>query len=845
LFAVLATMLGAGFAVLMGPIAVPAAEAPIPTPAQSAVIGYDSYNRAVPSGLGSAEIGGAYSVSDAAVTAVNGGDAGLSLSPGKSLLATLPDVSGADVRSRISLVLDPLPKSGNGVYLSLVLRAKAGGMYLAKAHITPTGAVGLSFSRLSSSGEQFLGGERAIAQKLTAGATLTFEAEAIGSSTVSLHSHAWVGSGTTATTASQTWAAQATDAQSTNRADAGSVGFLGYLSRSSAALTIWLTEFSAWRLDTLPSSPPPAPTSSSSASSATPSPTTPSSTSSAPTTSMPSTPSATPTSSATTSPAPPVAAGTAGSAPIGSTSYSIPAGALYVAPNGSDSGSGTLTYPLRTIGRAVELAPGGGTIVLRAGTYHERVEIPATKPVTIESATHEAVWLDGSSAVQGWTHSGSTWVHAGWTAQFDSTPSYTSTVPTGPNWGFVDPAFPMAAHPDQVWVDGAALKQVGSASAVTAGTFYVDYTNDRLIIGTDPSNHAVRASDIGIAMTVNAPGSIVRGIGIRRYATAVHDMGAVRLTAANIRVENVAVTDMATTGLSALNSGIVINHVTYQRNGMLGMHANEADALVVSNVLSEDNNTEHFNQSPVAGGLKFSRTRGVTVADSVIRDNLASGLWLDESVSNATVIGNTIQDNGGNGFFFEISAVATVADNTIVGNSGDGMKINNSNQVRAWNNEISGNGRNIELVQDSRDANDPSTPGHDPRRPIPDPTMTWQLGDVQIMNSILGTGPQYHVYIRDYTNTRSASQMRISIDGNLFDRSDKSGDAEVVWQATPTTLSMITTVTQLAATGAGSHNGETTSATTVTSTAAVPQPIPADIAALIGQPSGARNVGPF
>jgi hypothetical protein len=229
----------------------------------------------------------------------------------------------------------------------------------------------------------------------------------------------------------------------------------------------------------------------------------------------------------------------------------------------------------------------------------------------------------------------------------------------------------------------------------------------------------------------------------------------------------------------------------------------------------------------------------------VIKDNLASGLWLDESVSNATVIANTIQDNHGNGFFFEISAVAIVADNTIVGNSGDGMKINDSNQVRAWNNEISGNGRNIELVQDSRDANDPSTPGHDPRRPIPDPGMTWLLGDIHIMDSVLGAGPQYHLYIRDYTNSRSASQMRISIDGNLFDRSDKSGDAEVVWQSTPTTLSVITTVTQLAATGAGSHNGETTSAATVTSIAPVPQPIPADIAALIGQPSGVTKVGPF
>ena len=42
------------------------------------------------------------------------------------------------------------------------------------------------------------------------------------------------------------------------------------------------------------------------------------------------------------------------------------------------------------------------------------------------------------------------------------------------NPGFVDPAHPMAARPDQVFVDGAALTQVATAAQVTVGTFAVD-----------------------------------------------------------------------------------------------------------------------------------------------------------------------------------------------------------------------------------------------------------------------------------------------------------------------------------------------------------------------------------
>lgn len=517
-----------------------------------------------------------------------------------------------------------------------------------------------------------------------------------------------------------------------------------------------------------------------------------------------------------------------------------------MSPTGDDAANGTTNAPLRTLGRAIAVAPSGATLVLRTGTYHETIEVPENKTLTIQSAAGEAVWLDGSTQVDNWRQSGSLWVKDGWTAKFDSTPSYTNTVPTGQDWGFVNPAFPMAAHPDQVWVNGTAQTQVSTESEVKAGSFYVDYAGNRLVLGTNPNGADVRASSLGIAATIRSANSVLRGIGIRRYGTAVHDMGAVRITGLNVQVENLVTQDNATTGLSSTGPNEAVRHVTLERNGMLGMHGNNADGLVIDHVISQTNNTEQFNHAPVSGGIKITRSRGVVVRGSILQGNRGPGLWLDESVYNAVIVGNHIINNDGHGVSFEISARATMADNVITGNSNDGMKINNSSDVRIWNNTLGGNGRNVELVQDSRNYLDQTTPGHDPRQAFPDPTMTWKIANIQLANTILDGGPQYHVYVRDYTGQRSAAQMGILIDGNLFLRTADSSHAEVVWQLPGGALKAYNTVAEFGQTGAGSHNAEVAQdAIGAASTQRNALALPADIAALVGRPTGTQIIGAF
>src|SRR5690606_30671285 len=142
----------------------------------------------------------------------------------------------------------------------------------------------------------------------------------------------------------------------------------------------------------------------------------------------------------------------------------------------------------------------------------------------------------------------------------------------------------------------------------------------------------------------------------------------------------------STTGISALAANITLRNLHVARHGMLGIHGNHADNLVAERILAEHNNVERFNSSPVAGGMKVSRARVLTIRDSVFRNNQGTGLWFDESIYDIRITGSELRDNSNHGVSLEISAKAVFANNLVTGNSGHGIKVNNISDVEIWNN---------------------------------------------------------------------------------------------------------------------------------------------------------------
>jgi parallel beta-helix repeat protein len=346
----------------------------------------------------------------------------------------------------------------------------------------------------------------------------------------------------------------------------------------------------------------------------------------------------------------------------------------------------------------------------------------------------------------------------------------------------------MAAHPDQVWINGVAQRQVGSKTKVVPGSFYVDYAAHQLWLGSSPNGKAVRASDLVRALMIRSAGSVVRGMGIRRFSPSVPDMGAVTVENNGVLIENVAITDSATTGLhvgsGATTSGVVVRNVRVSRSGMLGINASYADHLTLDHVVSVNNNTEHFNTSPVSGGVKIGRTRGIIVRNSVFSGNDGPGLWIDESSYDTTVTNSQMNLNAKHGISLEISAKALVANNTVVGNGGYGIKVNNTSRVTIEHNGFLANDRSINIVQDSRRPTSATTAGRDKRQPFPDPTMTWLVGPVRVASNVLASQRSGNcmLCVEDYTQARSARQMGVTANGDVYVRPNASRPTYlVVW----------------------------------------------------------------
>jgi hypothetical protein len=86
-------------------------------------------------------------------------------------------------------------------------------------------------------------------------------------------------------------------------------------------------------------------------------------------------------------------------ASIGATAF---ADTYYVATNGNDKNPGTLALPWRTIQKACNTVSAGSTVQIRAGRYHEKVQVNVSGSaaggwIVIENYPNEAVTVDGAN----------------------------------------------------------------------------------------------------------------------------------------------------------------------------------------------------------------------------------------------------------------------------------------------------------------------------------------------------------------------------------------------------------------------------------------------------------------
>ena len=212
---------------------------------QPTVYASDDFARTVSNGLGTAPVGGPWSVTGSAANyAVTGGVGTIRVNAGSGPTASLAGVAAPAVDLRLQVSTDK-PASGSGLYVSVIGRRVAGaGYYRAKLRLQSNGSVALSLQRLTPAGaEVALQGEIAVPGLTYAvGDVLNVRLEVSGNSPTTVRAKVWK-QGTTEPAA---WQRTASDATAGLQA-AGAIGVAPYLSSSAnnAPITVRLDNLTA------------------------------------------------------------------------------------------------------------------------------------------------------------------------------------------------------------------------------------------------------------------------------------------------------------------------------------------------------------------------------------------------------------------------------------------------------------------------------------------------------------------------------------------------------------------------------------------------------------------------
>ena len=195
-----------------------------------AVLATDAFGRTVSNGWGSADTGGAWTLSGAAsLHSVSGGAGRLTANPGATPRVRLDDVSGRDVDVSQVVSLDRLSDTGTALVWVSARTSGWTSEYQAQARISQTGGVTLRIVRRLAAGDTSLANVVVPGLTYTAGTKLHLRLLAEGEGTTSLRAKLWV-DGQAEPAA---WTATATDSTAELQ-NAGGIGAAGYTPASTS-----------------------------------------------------------------------------------------------------------------------------------------------------------------------------------------------------------------------------------------------------------------------------------------------------------------------------------------------------------------------------------------------------------------------------------------------------------------------------------------------------------------------------------------------------------------------------------------------------------------------------------
>lgn len=486
--------------------------------------------------------------------------------------------------------------------------------------------------------------------------------------------------------------------------------------------------------------------------------------------------------------------------------------------NWGDDGTadGSATLPFGSIGAAVRAAVPGSTVYVAGGVFRESIIIDH-RSISLRAVPGTAPVISGADVVTSWSELDGRW----WT-QGPTLPSGTWPV------GMTSSARSLLGH--LVVFDGAQLRQVASVTEVTPSTFWVD-GSDRVWIGRDPAGHTVElAGRTRGLLATDVSGFLVEGLAFRHHASGPGDVGALELRGDHVVLRNVRAHDNANAGIRIIGGDAVLDTVQADHNGRIGATLHQADRARIRTSSFDDNNTEGFQTSGAAGGIKLTASRDVELSGGSANRNLGHGIWFDLSSVGLRIADNESSDNSGSGILVEVSASAVVSGNTTAGNR-RGIAVIESNDVVVADNLALGNETAISVLDGYRDGQSCTdrevgavhVAPIDKRFGCQWPTVKWDIDNVSVSgNTLVGAASSAspvnralleinHVAdpARDVDHEdrrRSAEDMHVRVGSNRFVRQSTGMPRWVVgWARWPAAMAAFTTLDAFqAATGQGS-----------------------------------------
>lgn len=457
---------------------------------------------------------------------------------------------------------------------------------------------------------------------------------------------------------------------------------------------------------------------------------------------------------------------------IKNTTYPVPSGAFFVAPDGKDSNYGQNPNAPTTLAKAIYRAPAGGTIVFRGGIYRNNSKVYIGKKLTLQPYPQEKAWIKGSQVVTGWIANGSIWQKTGWNYSF---PSNVSSQ-------YINPKYPLAGYRDMVYIDGVSLQQVASINEVKPGKFYLDSANKQLYIGDNPTGKTVEATAYGEGLlmwksaTSDPSNTVVRGLGFAHFAEQPLIVGAPHITLENNTfawngVQGVYLAGESE-GVQGVSSDAILRGNTFSHNGRKGLAGSRANRLLLESNTFSYNNQENFAINWDAAGVKLIRSDGLTLRDNLVENNYAAGIWIDISSTNAAIVRNVVHHNSGTGIWFEISNKAIIGANVVYRNSSSGIFVLDSSNVRVYNNTLANNSSNLRVYD---------LPRKNTNQAEIAAGITWIARNNSFKNNILSNTTGAELFEAWNCDTKELSSLLITMaDYDAYYRTSASAPSSVI-----------------------------------------------------------------